>query len=566
MPRWCRLLLLLFMLIALAGCQADASLRIRVHDDGGGEVTVAVDADPQAAANTLLLDGNPLVSDLTATGWAVTGPTAQPNGWYQMTATKSFSRPDQLAALIQQVAGSNGPLKGFKLDQSTSFAKRSYSLVGTVDLRGGIAVFSDEELTKLLGGMPIGQDKAALDKALGKPFESLVTLDVVAFLPGSIGQHNGTLTSAPPRGREPSTTATTVGGPAASAPAAETVPSASVGQAVQWKPSFADAAPLELRASSSDAQLTPRLWRWLAIGAAVLGACVLLYQGILAMLEGQRDRRRDRRRPLFTGALLEPEPEPVPDAVRPVARVDELDGAPWSRPPGDRMTVGTGPSGDSSLRRMSGRAPAAAEVSGNSGLRLLVIETAGILFDVQDPVTELLMPHVRSRNSTVGDAEIRDWYVARVVGGVPPEEFWGGLDVFGDAMLLDDSYARRYELSPDILEFLRGAAERGLEVATLGDEVPEWTGVFRQRFGLDEVIGAWVSSGEVGVRPPHPALLEMTWRTAGFAPENAMVIARSVPLLDIAHKLGARTVQYAPNDAVPAGAHPQLRSFTPVPS
>lgn len=572
MPRWCRLFLLLVGLIVLAGCQADASVRIRVNEDGSGLVTVAVNADAEAASHTMLLEGNPLVTDLTATGWAITGPTpaagpaGEPN-WYQMTATKSFSRAEQLAGILQEVTGSNGPFKNFRLQRSTSFAKRSFSLTGTVDLRGGITGFSDDELTKLLGGQPLGQDKAALEKQLGKPLESLVNFDITAFLPGDLGRHNGVITPAPSRSREPSTTSPAGAAPASSV--ADTVPPASAGGAVQWKPGFADPAPLELRATSTDTQLVPRLWRWLAIGAAVLGVCVLVYQGVLAMLEGQRDRRRDRRRRLFSGAVIEPEPEPIPDVLGPVSRVEEVDGATFataSRLPADRVTVTAGPGVDTSVRPTSARAVRPSPAERSSGLRLLVLETAGVLFDVEDPVTELLVPHVRARNSTVSESQILDWYVARVVGGVAPEEFWAGLDVIGDAMLLDDSYARRYELSPDILEFLRGAAERGLEVATLGDEVPEWTGVFRQRFGLDEVVGAWISSGEVGVRPPHSALLEAAWRTTGFGPANAMVIARSAALLDTAQKLGARTVQYAPDESVPAGNHPQLRSFTPVAS
>ena len=131
-------------------------------------------------------------------------------------------------------------------------------------------------------------------------------------------------------------------------------------------------------------------------------------------------------------------------------------------------------------------------------------------------------------------------------------------------MLADDSFARRYELSPDIVEFLRSAGERGLDVAALGDEVPEWVGVFRQRHRLDEVVGAWISSGEVGVRPPHPAILRAAWRATGFAPEEALVVARSVPLLDVAASQGARTVQYAPDEDTPVSAHPVLRSFARV--
>ena len=157
-------------------------------------------------------------------------------------------------------------------------------------------------------------------------------------------------------------------------------------------------------------------------------------------------------------------------------------------------------------------------------------------------------------------------YVSRVVGGLPAAEFWAGLGILGDPMLLDDSYARRYELSPDIDEFLGQAIGRGMDVVTVGEEVPEWVGVFRQRFALDQLISAWVTSSDVGVRPPHPALVQAALRAAGSAPGAAMVIARNLRLLDGARRLGCRTVQYLPEDTAALGDHPLLRSFARVSS
>ena len=75
--------------------------------------------------------------------------------------------------------------------------------------------------------------------------------------------------------------------------------------------------------------------------------------------------------------------------------------------------------------------PVRSAATGGGGLRLLVVETAGVLFDVIDPVNDLLVPHVRARGSALRPAQIDDWYVARVVGGLPPGDFWAGLGVAG---------------------------------------------------------------------------------------------------------------------------------------
>src|SRR5262245_37323641 len=100
MRRWCRRLFVLVGLLVggavLAGCQVEAALHIDVYEDGSGVVTAEIVLDSEAASRTVLLESPPFVDDLRATGWSVVGPTLVPGSNYQMTATKTFSRADQL--------------------------------------------------------------------------------------------------------------------------------------------------------------------------------------------------------------------------------------------------------------------------------------------------------------------------------------------------------------------------------------------------------------------------------------------------------------------------------------
>ena len=317
MRRWCRLLLVLAGLVVgglvLAGCQAEAALHIDVNEDGSGVVTASVILDAEAASRTVLFESPPLVEDLKVTGWNVAGPTPLPDGTYQMTASKTFSRADQLHGVIEELAGPNGAFRDFELDRATSFAKRSWTLTGTVDLTKGLASFSDDELNAQLGGPPLGPDKAAQDAALGRTLESIIHVTVQARLPGELDSHNGTVPNLP-RGAPATTTITTA--PPASDVATTVGPSTSSTAApptagpVIWEPSFADPAPLDLEARSTSSQLAPRLWRWLAAAVGIVGVAVLVYQLSFAGAERVREHRRTRRRrvrPLPT--LQQPEPE-----------------------------------------------------------------------------------------------------------------------------------------------------------------------------------------------------------------------------------------------------------------
>lgn len=552
------------------------SVQVDVDEDGGGLVTVVVAMDVAAAARTVWSEGSLPLADLTETGWTVNGPVRQPDGGAVITVTKPFSQPDQLAGVLAEVAGPRGPLRDFQLQRSQSFASERWELNGTVDLRGQLDFLSDPELTALLGGYPLGYPPEVIQQLLaGQPLESVVGVRFTATMPGDLGSTSGTVIEQPP-----ATTTSAVG----SDPAATASTAPEPRDVVVWNPTFADANPTNVRVESSESQLVPRLWRWLGILALVVGACVLAYQVGFGLLERRRERRRVARRlahrPVPAYTQLEPEPEPdvavpaVPGGAAGLGTPAGF-GAPGEPAPSLGEAAPVSGLGDTRPVPLVEPRPVAPSTNGSPnrpapaakaarGLQLLVIETSGVLFASADPVTDLLAPYARARGSTQATSQINDWYVARIVGGLPAADFWLGLGVPGDAVLLDDGYARRYELAPDIIDFLHQARDRGLEVVAVGEEVPEWVQVFRQRFGLDDVIGAWVSGADVGVRPPHAALLQAVARMTGTPPHSTMVIGRSIAMLDLARRRGSRTVQYAPDLDLPTGDHPVLRSFASV--
>src|SRR5690606_35694090 len=100
-----RAVLALLVVVVLAGCRADASVRVDVEEDGGGLVSVTVALDVAAAARTVWSEGALPLDDLVEAGWTVTGPVRQPDGGAVFTATKPFSQPDQLPGVLAEVAG-----------------------------------------------------------------------------------------------------------------------------------------------------------------------------------------------------------------------------------------------------------------------------------------------------------------------------------------------------------------------------------------------------------------------------------------------------------------------------
>jgi len=182
--RTCSLLLVL-VVVLLAGCRVDVEVGIEAEADGSGRVRVEVAADREVAEAVDLSRGL-RVDDLTQAGWTVEGPTPRPDGGVVVVATKPFSTPAGAQLVIEEVGGADGPLQGFRLERSRSFARTTTRFVGTVDLAEGIEAFGDPELRRTLGGSDLGIDLARLEERRKSPADEAVGVRVVIRLPGQV--------------------------------------------------------------------------------------------------------------------------------------------------------------------------------------------------------------------------------------------------------------------------------------------------------------------------------------------------------------------------------------------
>jgi len=557
--------LLVVATLLLAGCQTDAFLEVQVDEEGSGAVYVAVALDQEAATRSLLYEtraGNVLpTEDLTRAGWRITGPAQEQDGRTWIRAEKSFSQLDQLTEVVNEVAGADGPFRDFTVERVTTFGKKSWEFSGTVDLTRGLAGFSDDGVAAAFGGEPLGQPAKAFAAQLGTTLEQAVAVNVIVTLPGDLGANNGAVGSAGQAVATSSGAASTSTTGVVSAASSTAVRPPDNGAAVVWSPSFADPVPTGLQAVSSSSQLLPRIWRWVGVLAGGVGLLVLVYRLGQLLLDRRHDRRRGRGRGTDSAdAPLRYDPVPMPlDPVPDLVVVPG--GTPIQAVPTTGTVTSPRPVEDAGRVAPAQAAPPAASRNGGSGLGLIVIETSGALFVQRDAVEQVLVPFCRERNCALSVRQIGELYRQRLVGARPTAEFWAGLGLSGDPMLLDDALARRFDLSDHVITFLQQARRRGVTVVVVGDEVPEWTTVYRQRFKLDGLVASWVCSAEVGVRVPHPALIEAAQRLGGVAPSRAMVISAEPALLDTARRLGFRTVLYHPGAGDPDSDHAVLRTF-----
>jgi hypothetical protein len=95
--------LVVALVVVLSACSAEATVTVRMHEDGSGVVAVRVVLDA-AAVRAAEVGGGTLAErvrtdDLTGAGWTVT-PWTRAGGGAVITARKAFGRPEQVAAIV----------------------------------------------------------------------------------------------------------------------------------------------------------------------------------------------------------------------------------------------------------------------------------------------------------------------------------------------------------------------------------------------------------------------------------------------------------------------------------
>lgn len=173
--------------LLLAGCKVDTTLTIDVHDDGGGTVRARVALDAEAVQNAEAgggkLEDRVRLGDLQSAGWRVSPWRRAPDGGATVTLRKEFAGAGELARVIAELSGDNGPLKGVKLERNRGFLSTEYRLSGAADLsRVTAGVAADPEVVAQLTGQRV--DVAQIEQRLTQQINNAFHFRVRLVLPG----------------------------------------------------------------------------------------------------------------------------------------------------------------------------------------------------------------------------------------------------------------------------------------------------------------------------------------------------------------------------------------------
>ena len=182
-----RLVVVVVACVLLAGCKVDTTLTIDVHDDGSGSVRVRVALDADAVQNAQagggMLEDRVRLGDLQAAGWTVTPWRRAPDGSATVSLRKDFANAGELAGVVAEVSGKDGPLPGVALERNRGFLSTEYKVKGAADLsRLTAGIADDPEVVAQLTGQRV--DLAQIDQRLAQQLNDAFRLRIRFVFPG----------------------------------------------------------------------------------------------------------------------------------------------------------------------------------------------------------------------------------------------------------------------------------------------------------------------------------------------------------------------------------------------
>ncbi|HEU5003536.1 MAG TPA: HAD-IA family hydrolase [Actinomycetota bacterium] len=178
-----------------------------------------------------------------------------------------------------------------------------------------------------------------------------------------------------------------------------------------------------------------------------------------------------------------------------------------------------------------------------SGVRWVALDAMGVLY-VEAGVATRLCAFAARRGVVVAEEAVRAAYRRVSAGEGTSADLWRELGVPGDPDELDRAWAGLRSLMPGAGAFLAAAAEAGIGVGCITNDVAVWSRRSRAALGL-EGVAPWIVSAEVACRKPGRAIYDAFLSAVGCAPDACLFVDDQPQNLDAAARLGFRTAWFA---------------------
>ena len=168
--------------VLLSSCRVDQSISLKVNPNGTGTVAVTVTADKAIIDKAPDLAADLRVDDLKSAGWKVDGPDTTKEGGLTVRFSRSFRTPAEASAILSQLNGERGPVRGLALTREGKDTNSTWRLTGSLQVSDGLDAYIDNATRELFTAPPFSADVEEAGLNLGEA----VGIDFTVSLPGKV--------------------------------------------------------------------------------------------------------------------------------------------------------------------------------------------------------------------------------------------------------------------------------------------------------------------------------------------------------------------------------------------
>jgi len=180
-------------------------------------------------------------------------------------------------------------------------------------------------------------------------------------------------------------------------------------------------------------------------------------------------------------------------------------------------------------------------------IKWVIFDAMGVIFEVADDVSNLLVPFLRSKNYNKPVRFIAKEYIRAILGQITSLEFWTALGYNKEYPKIEIEFLDNwYTLDPEFIEVAKQLTER-YNFAMLSNDIKDWSNFLRRKFEINRFFDINVISGDVGYRKPDIKIYEILLHNMDASAENCVFVDDKLENLQVASELGFSTIRFVRN-------------------
>ena len=182
-------------------------------------------------------------------------------------------------------------------------------------------------------------------------------------------------------------------------------------------------------------------------------------------------------------------------------------------------------------------------------IKWVIFDAMGVVYEVADDVSDLLVPFLRSKNNKLPLKMIYKSYIKASLGQITSLELWTALNFGREYPEIENEFLDNwYTLDPEFMGVAKKLTGK-YKFAMLSNDIKDWSNFLRIKFEINRFFNVNIISGDVGYRKPDTKIYDILLRDIDSSAENCIFVDDKLENLQVAAELGINTIRFVRNES-----------------